>query len=66
VIEEYRPPSRFAFRWLPFERAGDRTTMLPATRVEFEVEEFEVGVRLRVVERPLAVGVPPTPQWGAR
>lgn len=67
VVEEYRPPTRFAFRWLPFERSGDRTTMLPPTRVEFEVDESEAGVSLRVVERPLRPGLSSASgAWGAR
>ena len=53
IVEEFRPPSRFSFRWLPFERSGGETTPVPATRVEFDLEEFEVGVRLRVTERPM-------------
>jgi uncharacterized protein YndB with AHSA1/START domain len=56
VVEEFQPPSRFAFRWLPFERVGGETRMVPGTRVEFDLHGSGEGVRLRVTERPLAAG----------
>ena len=55
IVEEFRPPSRFSFRWLPFEHTAGGTELVPSTRVEFEVEEYEVGVRLRVTERPMGL-----------
>jgi uncharacterized protein YndB with AHSA1/START domain len=61
VVEEYRPLSRFAFRWLPFERQGGETHLVPSTRVVFDVEEAGGGVQLRVTEEPLRRG--PTVTW---
>jgi uncharacterized protein YndB with AHSA1/START domain len=64
VVEEYRPLSRFAFRWLPFERDGGETHLVPSTRVVFDLEEAEGAVQLRVTEEPLSRGRPVT-QWGS-
>jgi uncharacterized protein YndB with AHSA1/START domain len=55
LIEEVKPPLRFAFRWLP--SPGGRSGGDPGSRVEFVLEEVPGGTALTVVETPsLAVG----------
>lgn len=58
VIEELDPPSRLAFRWLPFERhpAGE-TRVLGPGRVEITIEEVSEGTRITVAEQGYLGGV---------
>jgi uncharacterized protein YndB with AHSA1/START domain len=51
TIVEVTPERRFAFRWLPFavERGVDYSGE-PSTLVEFEIEEADGGVLLKVTE----------------
>jgi len=48
-IERMDPERLFAFRWYPGDSKPTGPSA-PTTRVEFRLEEIEVGTRLSVVE----------------
>jgi uncharacterized protein YndB with AHSA1/START domain len=51
TIEEIEPERLFAFRWHPYELpAGDDRSKHPTTRIEFRLEDIEIGTRLTVSE----------------
>lgn len=51
VVESVEEPRLLVFRWLPFERAGRRTTRpLAARRVRITLEPHEGGTLLTVAE----------------
>lgn len=53
LVQEVEPPHRFAFRWLPLtQRPNGAWDPLPATMVEFVLQEQAGGTLLTVRESP--------------
>ncbi len=51
TIEEIEPERLLAFRWLPYELPpGEDPAKHPTTRIEFRLEDIEIGTRLTVSE----------------
>lgn len=55
TVEEVEPLRKLSFRWAPFERTpGKGARAVPATRVEFNLEQAREGTLLRISERGLS------------
>ncbi len=51
TIEMIEPERALSFRWVPYEvPEGDDPAKHPTTRIEFRLEDIEIGTRLTVVE----------------
>ena len=55
TIEHVEPERRLSFHWVPYEiPAGDDPAKHPTTRIEFRLEDSDIGTKLTVVESGFA------------
>lgn len=63
TIEHVEPERRLSFRWIPYEiPEGDDPAKHPTTRIEFRLDDIDIGTRLTVVESGFAA-LPPDKQY---
>lgn len=63
TIERVEPERVLSFRWVPYEiPEGDDPAKHPTTRIEFRLDDIEIGTRLTVVESGFAA-LPPDKQY---